>query len=50
MKKANQRREGMVQSPWSLDGKLYIKTSPSGTLTKIYCLFSSSLCYSWTLC
>lgn len=48
--KANQKREGMIQRPWSLDSKLYIKTSPSGTLTKIYGLLSSSLCYSWTLC
>ena len=38
MKKANQmKREGTIQSAWSLDGKLYVKTSPSGTPTRIYC-------------
>ena len=32
MKKANKmRKDGMIQSVWSLDGKLYVKTSPSGT-------------------
>ena len=38
MKKANQmKREGTIQSAWSLGGKLFIKTSPSGTPTRIYC-------------
>lgn len=38
MKKANKmRRDGMIQSVWSLDGKLYVKTSPSGTPIRIYC-------------
>ena len=38
MKKANQmKREGTIQSAWSLDGKLFVKTSPSGTPTRIYC-------------
>ena len=38
MKKANKmRKDGMIQSAWSLDGKLYVKTSPSGTPVRIYC-------------
>ena len=38
MKKANKmRKDGMIQSAWSLDGKLYAKTSPSGTPVRIYC-------------
>ena len=38
MKKANQmKREGTIQNAWSSDGKLYVKTSPSGTPTRIYC-------------
>ena len=38
MKKANQmKREGTIQSAWSLDGKIFVKTSPSGTPTRIYC-------------
>ena len=38
MKKANKmRKDGMIQSAWSLDGKLYVKTSPSGTSVRIYC-------------
>ena len=38
MNKANQmKREETIQSAWSLDGKLYVKTSPSGTPTRIYC-------------
>jgi myosin heavy subunit len=38
MKKANKmRRDGMIQSVWSLDGKLYVKTSPSGTPIRICC-------------
>ena len=37
MKKANQmKREGTIQSAWSLDSKLFVKTSPSGTPTRIY--------------
>jgi len=39
-KKVNQvKREGTIQSAcaWSLDGKLYVKTSPSSTPTRIYC-------------
>ena len=38
MKKANQmKREGTIQSVWSLDGKLFVKTSASGTPTRTYC-------------
>ena len=38
MNKANQmKREGTILSAWSLDGKLYVKTSPNGTPTRIYC-------------
>ena len=37
MKKANQMKREGIQSAWSLDGKLYVKTSPSGTPTRIYC-------------
>ena len=38
MQNANKmRRDGLIQSAWSLDGKLYVKTSPSGTPTRIYC-------------
>ena len=38
MKKANKmRKDGMIQSAWSLDGKLYVKTSPSGMPIRIYC-------------
>ena len=38
MKKANQKKkEGTIQTAWSLDGKLYVKTSPNGTPTRIYC-------------
>ena len=38
MKKANNmRKDGMIQSVWSLDGKIYVKTSPSGTPVRIHC-------------
>ena len=38
MKKANQmKRQGTIQSAWFLDGKLYVKTSPRGSPTRIYC-------------
>ena len=38
MKKANNmRKDGMIQSTWSLDGKIYVKTSPYGTPVRIRC-------------
>ena len=38
MKEANKmRKDGMIHSVWSLDGKLFVKTSPSGTPIRIYC-------------
>jgi len=37
LKRANDKRKaGMVIIAWSLDGKVFVKTSPSGTPTKIY--------------
>lgn len=38
MKKVNKmRRDGMIQSVWFLDGKLYVKIFLSGTFIRIYC-------------
>lgn len=37
VKKANEkRRQGMIVSVWTLDGKVYVKTSPAGTPIRIY--------------
>ena len=32
------RRDGTLLSIWTLDGKIYVKTSPDGTPKKIYCV------------
>ena len=38
MKKANNmRKDGMIESTWSLDGKIYVKTFPYGTPVRIHC-------------
>ena len=37
MKKANEkRRQGMLVSVWTLDGKVFVKTSPGGTPIRIF--------------
>ena len=37
MGKANKmRRDGLLLSCWSLDGKIFVKTSPEGTPTRIF--------------
>ena len=37
VKKANgKRRQGMIVSVWTLDGKVFVKTSPAGTPIRIY--------------
>ena len=37
LRKANvKRKDGVVISAWSLDGKIFVKTSPSGTPIRIY--------------
>ena len=37
LRKANdKRKDGLVISNWSLDGKIFVKTSPSGTPIRIY--------------
>ena len=37
LRKANdKRKDGLVISAWSLDGKIFVKTSPSGTPIRIY--------------
>ena len=39
MKKANgMRRDQLIQSAWTLDGKVFVKTSPEGQPVRIYCL------------
>jgi len=39
IKKANNmRKDGLIQSVWTLDGKVYVKTSPDGSPVRIYCL------------
>ena len=38
MKKANQlKKDNLLQSAWTLDGKMYVKTSPEGAPIRIYC-------------
>ena len=38
MKKANNmRKDNLLQSAWTLDGKMFVKTSPEGTPIRIYC-------------
>ncbi len=32
------RKDGLVQSVWTLDGKVYVKTSLDGSPVRIYCL------------
>ena len=34
----NMRKDGLIQSVWMLDGKVYVKTSPDGSPVRIYCL------------
>ena len=37
LRKANdKRKDGLVISAWSLDGKIFVKTSPSGIPIRIY--------------
>ena len=37
VKKANEkRRQGMLVSVWTLDGKVFVKTSPGGTPIRIF--------------
>lgn len=37
MKEANQmRKDGMLSSVWSMDGKIYVKTSPDGAVQRIH--------------
>ena len=37
LKKANdKRKDGLVFSAWSLDGKIFVKTSPEGDPIRIY--------------
>ena len=36
VKKANEKkRQGMIHSVWTLDGKVYLKNSPNGTPIRI---------------
>ena len=38
MKKANElKKDRMIQSVWTLDGKIFVKTSPEGSPISIYC-------------
>ena len=38
IKKANNmRKDGLIQSIWTLVGKVYVKTSPDGSPVRIYC-------------
>lgn len=38
MKKANvMRRDSLLVSAWSIDGKIFVKTSPEGSPIRIYC-------------
>ena len=38
MKEANQmRKDGMLCSVWSMDGKIFVKTSPEGAAHRIHC-------------
>ena len=37
MEAANKRRrDGLLMSVWTLDGKVYVKTSPRGTPIRIF--------------
>jgi len=37
MKEANQmRKDGLLVSVWSMDGKIYVKTSPDGAPKRIH--------------
>ena len=37
MKEANQmRKDGMLSSVWSMEGKIYVNTSPDGAASRIY--------------
>ena len=39
VEEANKRKhDGTLVSVWTLDGKVYVKTSPSGSPIRIYCL------------
>ena len=39
VKRANDmRKEGLVLSVWTMDGKVFVKTSPSGAPVRIYCV------------
>ena len=36
--KANKmKKDNMITSTWTMDGKMYIKTSPNGAPVRIYC-------------
>ena len=36
--KANKmKKDNMITSTWTMDGKIFVKTSPSGTPVRIYC-------------
>ena len=36
--KANKmKKDNMISSTWTMDGKILVKTSPSGTPVRIYC-------------
>jgi len=37
--KANKmKKDNMITSTWTMDGKIFVKTSPSGTPVRIYCV------------
>ena len=39
VKKANgMRKNGLLISVWTIDGKIFVKTSPSGSSVRIHCL------------
>ena len=39
VKRANDmRKEGLLLSVWTMDGKVFVKTSPSGAPVRIYCV------------
>ena len=39
VKKANgMRKNGLLVSVWTIDGKIFVKTSPSGSSVRIHCL------------
>ena len=39
LKRANDmRKEGLLLSVWTMDGKVFVKTSPSGAPVRIYCV------------